>query len=88
MPSKSSISHFTAHHPLPSAIARWLWILIIDFNYSTISSSTHRLQFKQSRVHAIAGSYPTLAKVIDDLLAILGVSNLGDWENRPDFLPL
>ena len=29
-----------------------------------------------------------VAKVIDDLLAILGASEPGEWENRVDFLPL
>ena len=29
-----------------------------------------------------------VAKVIDDLLAILGASEASDWENRTDFLPL
>jgi hypothetical protein len=29
-----------------------------------------------------------VAKVIDDLLAILGASEASEWENRTDFLPL
>lgn len=29
-----------------------------------------------------------VAKVIDDLLAVLGASEASDWENRTDFLPL
>jgi hypothetical protein len=29
-----------------------------------------------------------IAKVIDDLLAILGASEAAEWENRTDFLPL
>lgn len=29
-----------------------------------------------------------IAKVIDDLLTILGASEAGEWENRTDFLPL
>ena len=29
-----------------------------------------------------------VAKVIDDLLAILGASKASEWENRTDFLPL
>lgn len=29
-----------------------------------------------------------VAKVIEDLMAILGASEPGDWENRTDFLPL
>lgn len=29
-----------------------------------------------------------VAKVIDDLLAILGASEASKWENRTDFLPL
>lgn len=29
-----------------------------------------------------------VAKVIDDLLAILGASETSDWENRTDFLLL
>lgn len=29
-----------------------------------------------------------VAKVIDDLLTILGASKASDWENRVDFLPL
>lgn len=29
-----------------------------------------------------------VAKVIDDLLAILGASDASDWENRTDYLPL
>jgi len=29
-----------------------------------------------------------VAKVIDDLLAILGASDASEWENRIDFLPL
>lgn len=29
-----------------------------------------------------------VAKVIDDLLAVLGASEAGEWENRTDFLPL
>lgn len=29
-----------------------------------------------------------VAKVIDDLLTILGASEASDWENRTDFLPL
>lgn len=29
-----------------------------------------------------------VAKVIDDLLAVLGASEAGEWENRIDFLPL
>lgn len=29
-----------------------------------------------------------VAKVIDDLLAILGASDSSEWENRTDFLPL
>ena len=29
-----------------------------------------------------------VAKVIDDLLAILGASEANEWENRADFLPL
>src|SRR5215207_291234 len=30
----------------------------------------------------------SVAKVIDDLLAILGASDASEWENRTDFLPL
>jgi len=29
-----------------------------------------------------------IAKVIEDLLAILGASEGSEWENRVDFLPL
>ncbi|MCI0711075.1 MAG: DUF5615 family PIN-like protein [Chloroflexi bacterium] len=29
-----------------------------------------------------------IAKVIDDLLAVLGASEASEWENRTDFLPL
>ena len=29
-----------------------------------------------------------IAKVIDDLMAILGASEASEWENRTDFLPL
>lgn len=29
-----------------------------------------------------------VAQVIDDLLAVLGASEAGEWENRIDFLPL
>lgn len=29
-----------------------------------------------------------IAKVIDDLLTVLGASEAGEWENRTDFLPL
>lgn len=29
-----------------------------------------------------------IAKVIDDLLAVLGASEANEWENRTDFLPL
>ncbi len=29
-----------------------------------------------------------VAKVVDDLMAILGASDASEWENRTDFLPL
>jgi len=51
------------------------------------ASNRIELELPMAGVILVRDTLP-VAKVIDDLLVILGASETGEWENRIDFLPL